>query len=208
MILGRIQAHPARSHLWGPLQDAIGLPTEVSVHSSDPPSPWAGYKQCLSEIPDCSHLVVVQDDAQVCRNFGATVTKIAERHPSTPVVLFLAKNPVRTARDAAKAIKHGQRYVTVFIREFLPMVGVLWPREKALEFMEWAETGKLPGGHGARSDDAVAGRWMIQTRQRVLATVPSIVQHPGMEPSVKGTANAATKWTALFFAEDGLEYEW
>ena len=105
-------------------------------------------------------------------------------------------------------MKHGQRYVTVFIRDFCPVVGMLWPREKALEFMEWAATARLPGGPNPRSDDAVVGRWMIQTRQHILATVPSIVQHPGTEPSVKGTGNDATRWNALFFTQDGSQYEW
>jgi hypothetical protein len=144
-------------------------------------------------------------------NFGAAVRKIAERHPSTPVVLFLAHLPKRTGSEAVKAMKQKRRYVTLFIRDFCPVVGMLWPRHKIEEFLAWTKTGKLPGGPNPRSDDAVVGRWMLQTRQRILATVPSLVQHPDEEPSLIGKRAA---WgrdrnrVALFFAEDGLHYDW
>jgi hypothetical protein len=105
-------------------------------------------------------------------------------------------------------MKEKRRYVDLFIRDFCPVVGMLWPREKAEEFLRWTKTARLPGGEGARSDDAVVGRWMLQTRQTIRATVPSLVQHRATEPSVKGTENASSGFTALYFAEDGLEYEW
>ena len=152
--------------------------------------------------------MVIQDDAVVCQNFSQAVTQIAERHPDTPVSLFLGPAPRRTARDAARAWKAKSRYITVFIRDFCPVVGMLWPRQKAIDFLEWAAAGRLPGGEGARSDDAVVGRWMIQTRQTILATVPSLVQHLGSVPSVKGTSNASSRWQALFFAQDGMDYGW
>jgi hypothetical protein len=151
---------------------------------------------------------VIQDDAQVCANFSAAVTQIAASNPDTPVVLFLAQQPRRTALLATRAMKARQRYVNLFIRDFCPVVGMLWPREKTLQLLDWSEKGKLPGGLGARSDDAVVGRWMLTTRQTIRATVPSLVQHPGTVPSVKGSDNASSRFTALFFAEDGLHYEW
>ena len=211
-VVARIQGHPSRAHLHSPLAESLGLPTETIIHASDPPSPWAGYRVCLSGLPDCTHLVVVQDDAVVCRNFGPAVEQIAESNPDTPVVLFLAHLPRRTARDATRAMKVHQRYVDLFIRDFCPVVGMLWPTHKAAEMMEWTKNPKgLPGGEGARSDDAVVGRWMLVTRQRIRATVPSLVQHPDMEPSLIGRKPA---WgrdrgrVAMFFAEDGLGYEW
>src|SRR6476659_10130273 len=78
LILARIQAHPAREHLHGPLAESLGLPTEVSLHSSDPPDPFAGYRACLSDIPaDVTHLLVIQDDTVVCRNFAGAVDCIS-----------------------------------------------------------------------------------------------------------------------------------
>lgn len=65
------------------------------------------------------------------------------------------------------------------------MVAMIWPRPKAESFLTWAETAKLPGMPNPRSDDAVVGSWMKFTRQEILATVPSLVEHPDDTPSVK-----------------------
>jgi len=207
-VVARIQGHPSRRHLHAPLAESLGLPVEIVEHASEPPSPWAGYKECLRDIPDCSHLLVIQDDALVCRNFAAGIEQIAAAHPDTPVCLFLAPQPRRTSRDALRAMKEKRRYVTVFIRDFCPVVAMLWPRGKALEFREWAKDASLPGQPNPRSDDAVVGRWMISTRQRILATVPSLVQHRADVPAVKGVENASSRFSALFFCADALEYEW
>jgi len=210
-VIARIQGHPSRTHLHEPLKQALELSAEVSIHESEPPSPWDGYRVCLSDLPDCSHLLVIQDDAVPCRNFGSAVEQIAARHPSTPVCLFLARLPRRTSRDATLALKAGQRYVPLFIRDFCPVVAMLWPKEKAEEFMFWARDARLPGQPNPRSDDAVVGRWMLMTKQTILVTVPSLVQHPDMEPSLIGRRPAWGKDSgrvALHFAEDALSYEW
>jgi hypothetical protein len=190
-----------------------GLPIEVVEHASDPPSPWAGYLRCLEDIPDCSHLLIVQDDAAPVRNFTAAVRQIAAANPDAPVCLFLARLPRDASTLAARAMKTGrQRYVDLPWRSFLPVVAVLWPRHKAEEFRSWAESNPgLPGQREPRSDDAMAGRWKTLTRARVRVTVPSIVQHPDMEPSLIGRRRS---WgqdsgrVAMFLADDALEYDW
>jgi hypothetical protein len=182
------------------------------VHSSDPPNPWAGYQCCLSLIPECTHLLVVQDDVTLCPNFVPAIERIAEANPSTPVCLFLARLPADAAARATRALKYGDRYVTFGLRSFIPVVALLWPRVKAEEFMGWVGSGvKLPGESNPRSDDAVVGRWMATTRQEIKATVPSLVEHPDLEPSLIGRRRA---WgqdkgrVALHLAEDGLAYDW
>ena len=77
--------------------------------------------------------------------------------------------------------------------------------------MVWASTARLPGQPNPRSDDAVVGRWMLVTKQTIRATVPSLVQHPDMEPSLIGRRPAWGKDSgrvALHLAEDALDYEW
>lgn len=189
-----------------------GLPVEVIEHSSDPPSPWAGYQRCLTDIPDCSHLLVIQDDAAPVRNFTAAVRQIAEANPDVPVCLFLARLPRDASTLAVRAMKQNRRYVELSWRSFLPVVAVLWPRSKAEEFRTWAEENPgLPAQREPRSDDAVAGFWKMRTRQTVRCTVPSIVQHPDMEPSLIGRRRS---WgqdsgrVAMLLADDALEYDW
>lgn len=94
----------------------------------------------------------------------------------------------------------------------MPVVAVLWPREKALGLHQWTSGDvRLPGIPHPRSDDAVAGYWMRMTRQEVLVTIPSLVEHPDDVPSVKGGTQRAGKGrnAFLFIGDaDPLEITW
>lgn len=209
MILARIQGHPSRKELHGPLAKALGLPVvETKLHWSVPPDPWTGYKECLRGLGHYSHVLVVQDDAMPVPNFGEAVQKIAERHPSTPVCLFMGALPAATALQAKRAVQRKRGpYIPLGSASFVPLVAVLWPKQKAREFLEWSRTGKT-----TRADDGNAARWMRQSRTQFLVTVPSIVQHNDGIQSVKGGREHkpwAESWRqALFLAEDAADYDW
>lgn len=216
-MLARIQHHPSRSKLLPALVSSLGpLRVEISTHESVPPNPWYGYKKALSELPlGESHVVVLQDDIEVCQNFAPAVERIAERHPDNVVVLFLAKLPPHLAGAALRTAKRKGVYVRTRLRsnDFMPVVGVLWPCRKAAEFLAWAEDAKLPGyPRETRSDDAVAGRWAAVTKQEIIFTVPSLVEHPDREPSLIGRRALWGKdggRVALMFCEgDPLRYDW
>lgn len=188
------------------------LPTEVVTHESDPPNPWAGYRLCLEKPPRCSHLLIVQDDVVPAANFAAGVKQIAASKPDAPVCLFLGRLPRDASSRAQRAMKMNVRYVTLSWRSFLPVVAVLWPRHKLLEFAEWAaENPRLPAQNEPRSDDAMGGRWKMVTRQTVYACVPSIVEHPDQVPSIIGVRQ---QWgstpgrTAELLCDDALAYDW
>lgn len=207
-ILARIQAHPARSHLHQPLAKSLGLPTEICLHESDPPDPWGGYRACLSAIPEwVTHLLVIQDDAVVCRNFAGAVDCISFSNPDVPVVLFLGGFPQGTAKRFTRALIRKQSYVTLHRSPIVPLVAVLWPKAKAEEFLLWSQTHKT-----TRADDGNAARWHADTNQEILVAVPSLVDHPDLVPSVKGGQKA--RWgkdknrVAIHVAEDGLLHNW
>ena len=215
MILARIQAHPSRLHLHDDLASDLGFYTEIVEHSSDPPNPWLGYKNVLeTHTKPYDHLLVVQDDAVVCPGFKGAVEKVAARNPDKLVVLFLARLPGRVARQATMAAKKKECYLTAELRinEFLPAVAVLWPATKVREFLNWAQHNPRKLGHTSpRSDDGVLGRWASLTKQQVRFTVPSLVQHPDMEPSLIGRQPAWGKDTgriAQWFAEDAEAFDW
>jgi len=152
---------------------------------------------------------VLQDDAEPVPNFVQAITDIASRYPHNPVCLWISKQPHGTSSRAKRAMQRNQRYAVVYpIGPFIPIVAVLWPKHKAEEFMEWAESGvQLPGHPTPRADDAIVARWMKETRQDLFVTVPSLVEHLSV-PSVKGVRNAPTGWKAMFLAEDAANYEW
>ena len=134
---------------------------------------------------------MLQDDVRLCRNFPPAVERIAQANPETPVCLFVGGLPRATARDLLQAGKQGKHYARVHITDFVPVVAMLWPVQKAAEFLEWALTAKLPGLPNPRSDDAVVGGWARQTRETVLATFPSLVEHPDVVESLIGREHRA-----------------
>jgi hypothetical protein len=166
----------------------------------------------MADLPDCSHMVILQDDVLLAGNFAIGVRQIADAQPNDPVCLFLSRLPRDVSAQADRAYKQNRRYVRVNWRSFLPIVAVLWPRAKLVEFREWAESNPgLPGQREPRSDDAMGGRWKMLTRQTVWATVPSIVQHPDQEPS---TIGRTAQWgrdkgrVAHLFTDDAAAFDW
>lgn len=181
-------------------------------HSSEPPSPWAGYKLCMTDPPKCSHLLILQDDVELALNFVPAIRQIAAAHDDAPVCLFLARFPRDTQPRVEQAMKMGRRYLRLSRRSFLPVVAVLWPIAKLREFDEWTtENPHMPGVREPRSDDAMGGRWKMATNQNVYATTPSLVEHPDRTPS---TIGKTAMWgkdrarIAAFFAEDAGKYDW
>lgn len=207
-IAVRVQAHPSRRDLHGPLAERLApLPVEIFEHASDPPDPWAGYRRCLSDLPACSHVLIIQDDALPCKNFVPALEQIAEKVPTYPVCLFMGALPASTAGKARQIMKRGtNRYVPLGSAPFVPLVAVLWPRAKGEDFLEWSKTSRRI----TRADDGNAARWMIRSKQPILVTVPSLVDHNDDLPSVKGGRDSqGESWRkALFVAEDALAYQW
>ncbi len=167
------------------------MPTEVSLHSSEPPSPWDGYRKALTNLPPAvTSVLVIQDDATVCANFTLAVRQIAVANPEKPVVLFVPGSARWIKKQFLEAVLAKRPYIDMHPSSFMPVVAVLWPRHKAEEFLAWCETAKIPGIRTPwRSDDAVAGAWMRLTRQTVRVTVPSIVEHLDNVECVKGKSH-------------------
>ncbi len=208
-VIARVQAHPSRRELQARLLQALApLPTEIFEHSSDPPDPWTGYKRCLSDLPECSHVLIIQDDALPCRNFAEGAYQIAQRYPTLPVCLFMGAAPASAATKARRLMQRGVvRYIPLGPATFVPLVAVLWPREKAQEFLHWSGSART-----TRADDGNCARWMIRTKQQFMVAIPSLVQHDDFVPSVKGGRDhvpGKESWRqAVFLAEDALQYEW
>jgi hypothetical protein len=101
----------------------------------------------------------------------------------------------------------GWRYIPLGNTPFVPLVAVLWPRRKAQEFVQWA---RATTRGLTRADDGNVAKWMRRTKQQIMVTVPSLVQHDDSQPSVKGGRTHkpwAEHWRqALFLSEDGSEF--
>lgn len=212
----RVQHAPGREAALDRLLASLGVPAViVTDHGGGTPSPWRGYKACLSNIPDkFSHILIAQDDTIACRNLAAALPLVADAHPDKVICLFLGGAPRRTAALARKAHAASQHFTRLHPNDFLPVVATMWPREKAEHFLTWAEENPMKLGHREpRSDDAVAGRWMKFNREQVVCTVPSLVQHPDDHPSTIGRKHSAgadsQRVAALWDPEfDPLAVDW
>jgi hypothetical protein len=213
-IAARVQAHPSRREIRQRLLDGLdGIPTEVIETEFEPPNPWYGYLACLDAPPDCSHLLIVQDDAVTCRNLAPALERIATAQPDYPICLYLGMLPPQKNIALRAAIKK-QVYVELsWASAFLPIVAVLWPIGKAIHFREWGQLHGRVHRNGLpfheASDDAMGGRWWRSTQQTILATIPSLVEHPDDVISTIGRTNLGR--TALFWHGtdwDALSIEW
>lgn len=214
-----VQSVPSRRELRERVLANIPPAVVIEDDGPAPPSPWRGYRLCLQAVPAAAtHAVILQDDTIVCRNFPLAVERIIEARPDDVICLFVSGYRTKTLRQYMQSVRSRLRYSQIWFQDFLPVVAVLWPKPKLDEFLAWEDGRKIVGlAQPYRSDDAVVGAWMKFTHQRILATVPSLVEHPDDTLSVKwnaeskvpsGTGNKRRR--AFFYIEDGdpLALDW
>ena len=167
------------------------LPPAVEVvtdyDSDSKPSPWRGFRKCFDDLPrDCSHLVILQDDALPCRRFSERLHEAITEKPDAVVSLFVGGLPSQTRKLFYQALGRGDRWSPIFFREIHHCVGLCWPIRQAEHFIQWVGENKIPGPNPPKSDDAVVGYWARKNRNtvQVWATVPCLVQHDDVFPSV------------------------
>lgn len=180
------------------------------LHASSPPDPWAGYRRCLEDLPEgFSHVLIIQDDAIPALNFVPALERVAAKHPDTPVCLWMSGIPSGTAVKARRMMQRAPhlRYLPLGPSPFVPAVAILWPTAKARDLHEWAaDWPRL-----SRADDGNISKWVQKTKQNIIVTVPSMVEHDEHEPSVKGGRQYAlgdSQRTALFTCLDAATLDW
>jgi len=183
-VLIRVQHRAGRTDALERLLENLPPAVEVITDTGEPLNPWRGFRACLSDLPESGHVAVLQDDTIACRNLAPALALIAEANPDCVVALFMSKHPKRTHNRAS--LRYGKsRYVDVHLQDLVHVVALLWPVAKARAFLAWVDENPARlRGKEYQSDDATVTRWMQLTKQRIRATVPSIVQHPDDVPSI------------------------
>lgn len=160
-------------------------------------------------------MLVLQEDVVVCKNFVTALRRVVKSKPDDPVSFFLARLPGYAGGQVYRAAKRGDRYIRAYAGDkFFPALAIVWPVDRAREFLEWTESGvPLPGYPGeARSDDAVFGQWIKRMQATAWYTVPSLVEHPDEVESVIGRraqwGKGRNRVARLFCDGDPLAYEW
>lgn len=184
-----VQHHPSRAELLPELLGALaGLETEV-VTDPDPtgqPSPWRTYRECLVRTPGwATHRLIIQDDVVPCRGFAAAAQAAVEACGHRPIAFWVGGFPQDLCAVMRRAAQTGCPWVDFVPWHVFPCVAAVWPVKLAVRLLEWAD--EKPG-RVTRADDGVTARFLQAERVWPLATVPSLVEHPNVVPSVIGRA--------------------
>jgi hypothetical protein len=198
--------HPSRAQLPGRVLGMLGpdararhfrvvtdLVPHVGVHSVNP---WRAYKACLAVAPpDCTHFLVLQDDALLCRRFlWAAVEAI--RHRPTEIVAFFLNDLAFQSACAMKAVVplcHAWSPLDPNER-FCPTVATCYPRLMVDDLRRFDSDMVNP-----IADDEMVGRWRRERGHAVWCTVPSLVQHDEEAPSVLlGHRDSRPRWASCF----------
>jgi hypothetical protein len=182
-----IQAHPDRAYLAEPLAAETGA--EI-VYDPEPDaqwrSPWRTYRHALlTAPPEVTHRLILQDDALVCPNFAVAARAAIAARPDAVIAFYVGGAPYHQAEAVREACKRDDAWAVLENAHWLPAVAVSWPRPHIEEIVPWVDSQGWP--EKFRADDEILGRYLREHRLRALATVPSLVDHPDVEPSLVGT---------------------
>jgi hypothetical protein len=160
------------------------------VDDPDPdgqPSAIRTYLECLRRTPDCTHRLILQDDVELVRDFDVRVRVALLERPGQLVAFFVPGMglPGRWMREAARSGRDWLEFPTSV--NWRPTVALCWPVSLVPEFLIYAEeyiAHRLRLRKGTLWDDPVVGGFCRLYKLPVWATVPCLVQHPDLVPSL------------------------
>lgn len=203
----RVQHHPSRERLLPALLQRLeGLPVLVVPDpGGQRPIAWRTYRACLmSADVQADYTLILQDDTLPCPGFPTALRSCLEAAGGAPVALFTPRTALRSKIPFWQAQKEGKTFSVLDKREWVSVVALAWPGEMIPRFLAWADQ-RGYGPDRSRADDAIVGEFMRATGTQVLASIPCLVEHPDVEPSL---ANGRSGWQrnprlALEFASEG-----
>jgi len=204
-----VQHHPARAGLL-PLLTQLGDHEVVADDPALPMSPFRCYLECLRRTPKgATHRLVVQDDAIPCVGFREFAEQAVRERPDDLIAFFV---PGRTLlrRDMLAHHRRGERWYTLPNLNWTPTVALCWPAGMARAFVPFGEdviATRALRGLTTQGDDPYVGAWRKKHDVPVVATVPSLVQHPDtvtslFRPHRKPQAGRNRARVAALFVDD------
>jgi len=150
--------------------------------------PWRAFQECLRHCPgDTGHLLIIQDDAVPCKDFDLAARTALSVKPDKIVCFYVGGG--RAGEPLAQAALSCKSWAALRQDLWIPLVATAFPVVVVRELQEWAATDHF--ALKSRWDDAVLGRFMRAKGITAWATVPNLVQHPDVAPSlIKRTAAA------------------
>lgn len=150
-----------------------------------PPSAWRTYREALERTPaGATHRLIIQDDSLLCRDFAEVLPRVAAAQPDALVCLFVAGHPTNCANAVFAACDADRPFCDLPVAQWIPAVATMWPVSLIAPALEYVDGQAWPAAFCA--DDEIIGRAVRALGARVVATVPSLVEHPDEVESIAG----------------------
>lgn len=188
-----VQHHPARPELPDRLLGLLGVPNSRHAYVDvvcdpepfSPPSPWRCAREAWRRTPDdCTHRLVIQDDALPCADFLNRVAERVADMPDAPLAFFFGRNSYPLdLLGYQQALERCEEWWPLPHQGWVPAVCVALPRDQALDLAEF----ELP--HHERpsvADDEVMLEWCVARGLTAYASIPSLVEHDDSAVSTMG----------------------
>lgn len=170
-----IMAHPKRSEFVDELSTQVDAPVRVTWDRKN--NRWdTGRRAMLSYDKSCTHWLVLQDDAVVCRDLVAGLTKALEYVPvDSPVCLYVGG----AFKSCVDSLQDDVTWLT------MPMihggVGIVMPTQHIDEMIHACD----PATEVKNYDERL-GRWVMSQGLTVYYPWPSLVDHRSAQSLVPG----------------------
>jgi len=166
---------------------------------------WRTARACLEEsyrAPGATHHLILQDDAELCRDFVAGVRAVVAARPNDPIDLFCAR------KEAAEAEAHGVHWAE--LADAIFGLAIVYPVAFIPKWIAWDRAHVLPT---LNSYDTRLRLYCGCADLPVAFCVPSLVEHIHNGPGAhreRGVNVHTSTTTAVRFLKDRspLEIDW
>jgi len=153
---------------------------------------WSSYEE------ENTHILLLQDDLLLCKNFLEGLYKVVEANPGECICLCGRDQSIRSARNRGihwSAVRFGS----------WGQANIM-PVSMIKDFLEWCKRYTRPD---YRHDDTILAYYLEYTQRRLWCTAPSLVEHLGATRSVIGASNKRKVATWFIGLNDNpVDFDW
>lgn len=200
-----VMAHPKREHFIPELLENLDRDVEVVWDSGDNVRWNTGYRAMKAYDPNCSHHLVIQDDAIVPLDLVAGVEEACNHIPADAAMcLYIGRTRKFWRKVMMTGVKVPRSPAWIIMNQIHWGQGVVFPTHLIDEMLEWCDTQCHIENYDRRMS-----RWCELQRLQVWYPWPSLVNHresPSLVPG-RGWQNRVAQWYLGSF-ESVLEQDW
>lgn len=161
---------------------------------------WYNAKRCHNSYnANDTHVLILQDDLLLCKNFINSVIAVVKANPSNIISLYCPSS------EALKIQASGKHWMT---RNAITGQAMLVPTALEPYWQLWSEK-NIPNQDEKQGDDFRISLFCHHTEYKAWYCVPSLVQHIGNRSSTLGY-NHPGKYSKVFIGEEnsGEDIDW